>query len=174
MTQRKQRTVKKQRTTPENAEVKPDNPLDGVEYADEPTQPAPTQVAKDAQVRKDPVKPKARKRAPADPRDDEEKREAPKRTPEMAAANQKAAREAIERVKSQKRILREQRVPKSEPISAKQQEKIKPKAYRVVRAGQISRGAARYTIPVGKVVTDRNYNIDDLRNHGIGLELIES
>jgi len=141
--------------------------------------PAPPSEPKDAQVRKERALAGIEfddDEAVADPRDPVPEEKPPERTAETDAANQEAAKRAIERMSGPEegRPIRKPQPPKPSAPDPEHQEAIRPRIYRVLRDSTITRGAASYVLKAGKPITDRDYNIESLKQQGVQLEEIKA
>lgn len=165
-------TTKKTRRTRKKAPEKIDGPQE---------LPPPPSEPKDSTVRK------AMKKEPdprlagidfdgdspvADPRSNDPIPVPNKRTEESNRANQEAARKAIAQMQSQpiRRVHQPARPTAPDPVV---QAEIAPRMFRVLQPAKITRGAASYNLPAGKVITNRDYDVESLRQQGVQLEEME-
>lgn len=154
MATKKTRTTKTQTTKaetspttePKGAQVAPP-PLEGIEFADGP--------------------------AP-DPRANAERvEETVERSVAADHANQAAAKAAIDRMqfdpnlRANTQAVVEVPVPTKSELAAIQK---RLKVYRVVQPRRITRGASSYELAAGKQITNRDYDIENLRAQGVQLE----
>ncbi len=159
-------------TKPSNKTPDPPSPMEGVEFADGPSEP-PTTEPKGSQVIKKPPPPVKKAKAKEDPRENSDPVPIPERTVASDAANQQAARQSIDKLNARKIEPRELVGPEVVPPDPKVQKQIQPTVYRVTKAGQIVRGAAKYVLPLGKFMSSREYYIESLKHQGIGLEVVK-
>lgn len=94
------------------------------------------------------------------------------RTVEGAKANAAAAREAIARHNAGV-PFRPVVLPTSAPVSEEHSKANAPRVFRVVGDYILAKGAAKYVLKSGKLVTDRGYDIEGLRAQGVQLEELE-
>lgn len=100
------------------------------------------------------------------------------RTPASVAADQRAAKLAIEQMRQQHALKGPGQgdlgMPMVRPMSKEAEQVLKPKLYRVKTDRQIRRGAAQYLLWAGKVISANEYNIPDLEKQGVQLEPVAS
>ncbi len=90
------------------------------------------------------------------------------RTRESDAANQKAAKKFLEEQKSapvKPPVVK----PQSVPLSRDDAARIRPKLYRVRQTITLPKGAGAMTLRAGKILDNRNYDIDGLVRAGVDL-----
>lgn len=123
-----------------------------IQFADEPPPPVATRAASEAKL--------PGKVLELDPR-------------ERNRANQRAASEAIERLKhadlDRDFPIRAQVAPK---LTETEVAKLQAKRYRVLRRTEVPSGARRITLAQGKEISANDYDIPTLRRMGVELEEI--
>ena len=151
--------------------------IDGYDQPKPPSEPKGSQVAKATPnkalegIMFDDLS--AAQAAQADPRINEPGAapEAQERSIETDQANQDAARMAIDQMKS--RPIEVKREPPRLPTPTAEEVKAsEPEKWLVLRAAKIARGAATYALPMGKTITNRDYDIESLRAQGVELKQV--
>lgn len=90
-------------------------------------------------------------------------------TAERNAANQAAARKVIERMHWEAPLL--EVAPAELPeLSEEQAAAIAPRLFLVRETAKVARSGSTYTLPAGKRISNRDYDIDSLREQGVKLE----
>lgn len=108
--------------------------------------------------------------APADPRENSHVA-APvaEFTEDRNKKNQDAARQAIERMHHMASLPEEPK-PVLPELTQEEAAAIAPKLFLVKEGAKIARGGSTYNLPAGKRITNRDYDIDSLREQGVKLE----
>lgn len=90
-------------------------------------------------------------------------------TKEHQAQTQQSAKRLLEKMKSVN-MFSDPPKPRVVPLSEEEAERLAPKLFRVIREAKITRGAATYLLKAGKIITTRDYDIENLKHQGVEIE----